>query len=170
MLPSMHIGACWCGGSLCTLVYNFLRADLRAVNAGFGNVNAILFSGNYKIDIRNQQPIKFIELAIMCLNWGIGGLSRQGSYGAVTGHFLYYLRMDESGPQVPKSDVTALQKGGMPRGWPILTMTDRLAQKRDRSNENFKKACERLMECCDDISDKYDADFYLLVRRKGISR
>ncbi|KAH6699578.1 hypothetical protein EV126DRAFT_424245 [Verticillium dahliae] len=47
-------------------------------------------------------------------------------------------------------------------------MADPNSKKRDRSNGNFKKACLNLMRRCDDVSEKYDADIYLLVRRKGV--
>ena len=38
--------------------------------------------------------------------------------------------------------------------------------KRDRANENFTKATARLMKRCDQISRRYEADVYILVRRK----
>lgn len=41
-----------------------------------------------------------------------------------------------------------------------------LHKKRDRSSENFKKTCESLMARGNDIKFDYDADVYILVRRR----
>lgn len=41
-----------------------------------------------------------------------------------------------------------------------------LPRKRDRTSENFAKATYRLMRRCDQMSHRYGADFYVLVRRK----
>jgi hypothetical protein len=38
--------------------------------------------------------------------------------------------------------------------------------KKDRSNENFKKAYINIMGRCDDISNVYNAEIYLLIRRR----
>ncbi|KAH7137613.1 hypothetical protein EDB81DRAFT_656308 [Dactylonectria macrodidyma] len=38
-------------------------------------------------------------------------------------------------------------------------------QKRDRTNENFSRATQRLMRRCDQLSDRYNADVYIVVRR-----
>lgn len=38
--------------------------------------------------------------------------------------------------------------------------------KRDRTNDNFVRATFRFMKRCDQLSRRYDADVYLLVRRK----
>ena len=38
--------------------------------------------------------------------------------------------------------------------------------KRDRTNDNFARATFRFMRRCDQLSRRYDADVYLLVRRK----
>ena len=39
--------------------------------------------------------------------------------------------------------------------------------KRDRTSDNFARATQRLMRRCDQISRRYDADVYILVRRKN---
>ncbi|KAH7115721.1 hypothetical protein EDB81DRAFT_919670, partial [Dactylonectria macrodidyma] len=38
-------------------------------------------------------------------------------------------------------------------------------QKRDRTNENFSRATQRLMRRCNQLSDRYNADVYIVVRR-----
>jgi hypothetical protein len=45
-------------------------------------------------------------------------------------------------------------------------MVEPFPPKRDRSNENFKKAYKNIMGRCDDISSLYNADIYLLIRRR----
>ncbi|PMB65158.1 hypothetical protein BM221_008514 [Beauveria bassiana] len=37
---------------------------------------------------------------------------------------------------------------------------------RDRTGENFARATYRLMKRCDQLSRRYGADFYVLVRRQ----
>ncbi|KAH8652842.1 hypothetical protein BGZ61DRAFT_321730, partial [Ilyonectria robusta] len=36
---------------------------------------------------------------------------------------------------------------------------------RDRTNENFSRATQRLMRRCNQLSDRYNADVYIVVRR-----
>ncbi|KAK2055563.1 hypothetical protein LY76DRAFT_185292 [Colletotrichum caudatum] len=41
-----------------------------------------------------------------------------------------------------------------------------LPRTRDRTNENFEKARENIMWRCDEISRRYQADVYIVLRRK----
>ncbi|KAH7118382.1 hypothetical protein EDB81DRAFT_667942, partial [Dactylonectria macrodidyma] len=36
---------------------------------------------------------------------------------------------------------------------------------RDRATENFTRAVQRLMRRCDQLSNRYGADFYIVVRQ-----
>ncbi|KAH7146952.1 hypothetical protein B0J13DRAFT_318784 [Dactylonectria estremocensis] len=39
------------------------------------------------------------------------------------------------------------------------------SKKRDRTKENFTRAVQRLMRRCDQLSGRYGADFYIMVRQ-----
>lgn len=47
-----------------------------------------------------------------------------------------------------------------------LRMDPPSVSKRDTTNDNFSRAIFRLLKRCDQIGRRYDADVYLLVRRK----
>ena len=47
-----------------------------------------------------------------------------------------------------------------------LAETNMLPEKRDRTNDYFRKAMTRLMRRCHRVSRAYDADIYILIRRR----
>ena len=46
-------------------------------------------------------------------------------------------------------------------------MESNVPKKRDRTNENFQRAAENIMRRCDEINRRYQADVYILVRRRN---
>jgi hypothetical protein len=61
-------------------------------------------------------------------------------------------------------------KTSVDEGTSALIITSKMnppsVSKRDRTNDNFARATFRFMKRCDQLSRRYDADVYLLVRRK----
>jgi hypothetical protein len=42
-----------------------------------------------------------------------------------------------------------------------------ISKKRDRTNENFRRAAQNIMWRCDEMSQQYQADVYILLQRRG---